>query len=70
MNTDLRKKKKRFEEDFFKLMNNVFFRKNMETVRKRSNIKPVTTEKRRNLLSEPNYQTTNSFCKDLLAIEM
>ena len=68
MNTDLRKKK--LKKTFFKLMNNAVFRKNMETVRKQSNITPVTTEKRRNLVSEPNYHTTNSFSEDLLAIEM
>ena len=70
--TDLRKKAKNdFEKDFVKLMNNAVFGKTMENVRKDSDIKLVTTEKRRNyLLSEPNYHTTNLFPENLLAIEM
>ena len=45
-------------------MNNAVFEKSMENVRKRKNIKLVTTEKRRNyLVSEPNYHTTMFFTK-------
>ena len=48
-----------------------FLEKNMENVRKRRNIKLVTTERRRNyLVSEPNYHTTKFFIENLLAIEM
>ena len=56
MNTDLRiKAKSDFENNFFKLMNNSFFGKTMENVRKHRVIKLVTTEIRRNcLVSEPN----------------
>ena len=63
MNTDLRKKAKHyFEKDFLKMMNNVVFGKIIENVRKHSDIKLITTERRRNLLvSEPNYYTTKFF---------
>ena len=72
MNTKLRQKtKNKFEKDFFKLMNNAFFGNTMENVRKDRNIKLATTERRRNYLaSKPNYQTTNIFTENLLAMEM
>ena len=71
MNTDLRKKAKNdFEKDFFKLMNIAVFEKTMENMRKHSDIKLVTTERRTNyLLSEPNYHTTKCFTENLLPIE-
>ena len=69
MNTKLRQKaKNNFEKDFFKLMNNAVFRKTVENVRKYRNIKPVTTERRRNyLVSEPNYHTTKFFCRNFIS---
>ena len=72
MDTKLREKaKNNFEKDFFKLKNNVIFRKTMGNVRKYSNIKLVTTERRRNyLVSEQNYHTTKLFTKTLLAMEI
>ena len=43
----------------------------MENVKKHGHIKLLTTEKRRNyLVSEPNYQSTNSFTEPFLAIYM
>ena len=63
MNTKLRQKAKNdFQKDFFKLMNNAVSGKTMENVKKYRDIKPVTTERRRNyLVSEPNYHTTKFF---------
>ena len=57
MNMKLRKKiLKGFGKDFFKLVNNAVFRKNLENVGKYRGIELVTTEKRRNcLISKPNY---------------
>ena len=52
-------------------MNNTAFGKTMENAGKYRDIKLVTTEKKRNyLVSELNYQTTNFFAENLLAIEM
>ena len=52
-------------------MNNAFFGRTMENVRKHRDIKFVTTETRRNyLVSEPNYHTTNFFTEHLLAIKI
>ena len=65
MNTELRKQgffKPFFEKNFFKLVNNSVFGKNMGNVREHKDIKLLITYKRRNqLASEPNYYTKNSF---------
>lgn len=54
-----------FENYFFKLINKSVFRKTMKNVRNHSDIKLVTTDKRRNnLVSEPNYHTTKDFLKE------
>ena len=69
MNTKLTTEAKNdFEKDFFKLVKNAFFWKN---VRKLIDITLVTTDKRRNQLAlEPNYHTTKYFSENLMAIEM
>ena len=53
-------------------MNNSVFGKTMENVRKRRDIKLVTTDKkkRNKLVSEPNQHTTKRFSENLLAIKM
>ena len=51
-------------------MNNSVFGKTMENVRKRRDIKLVTTDKRNKLVSEPNQHTAKRFSENLLAIEM
>ena len=72
MNTELRKLARNdFEKDLFKLMNNSVFGKTMENIRKHSDIKLVTTNKKRSkLVSEPNYHTINLISEDLSIIEM
>ena len=72
MNTELRKVAKNdFEKDLFKLMNNSVFRKTMENIRKHSDIKLVTTDKKRSkLVSEPNYHKIDLISEDLSIIEM
>ena len=52
-------------------MNNAVFEKTMEDIRNHTDIKSVTTGKRRNrLASEPNYHTTKYFSENLMTIEM
>ena len=74
VNTELKKKEKKkndFKKNFFKLMNNAVFEKNMENVRTHRDINLETTEARSNyLVPEPNYHTTKFFSENFLAIEM
>ena len=52
-------------------MNNSVFGKTTQNLRKHRGIELVTTNKRINqLISEPNYNTTNYFLENLLATEM
>ena len=52
-------------------MNNFVFGKTMENVRNHSDIKLVTSDKRRKrLVSEPNYHSHKKFSDYLIAIEM
>ena len=47
---------------FFKLMNNAFYKKTMEDVRKHRDIKLVVTKSNRNYFEpEPSYHTANFF---------
>ena len=69
MNTNFRRVVKNdFEKNFFKLMNNSVFGKMIENVRKQREIKLIVSEERRKkLVSEPNYA---SFSDLLMTIEM
>ena len=72
INTKLKKEAENdFEKCFLKLMNNSVFGKTMENVRKHRDIKLETTdEKRKKLVSEPNYHIAKRFSENLLATEM
>ena len=71
MNNDLKKAPKiDFEKGFFKLMSNSVFKKTMKKVRKHRDIKFITTENRRNLVSEQNFHTIKFFTENLLSIEV
>ena len=60
-----------FEKDFFKLMNNSVFGKMIENVRKRREIKLIVTEERRKkLVSQPNYTSRTAFSDHLMAVEI
>lgn len=78
LNTRLRQVAKNdFERDFFKLMNNSVFGKTMENVKKRVNVKLVTTwdrDGRRNganiLISKPNFHSLSIFTENFVAIQL
>ena len=63
MNKELRKNAENdFEKIFFKLMNNAVFKKTMENVKNRRDVKLIKTKVRGNyLMSEPNYHATKTF---------
>ena len=71
-NTKLRTKaNNNFEKDFFKLMNNSVFRKTMENIRNRVNIKLVNDrDKAKKLTAKPNFKHLNIFCEELIAVHM
>ena len=61
MNIELRKKKSHFEKYFFKQINNTAFGETVENVKKRRDVKLVTTKARNTfLVSEQNYLTTKA----------
>ena len=60
-----------FEKDFFKLMNNSVFGKTMENIRKRRNIKLVTTEEKYlRTVMKPNFKSGVLFGENLMGCEM
>ena len=71
-NTEKRKNAKNaFEKDFFKLMNNIFFGKTMENIRKRSNIYLETDPD--HLLrqtAKPEFVSCKIFHENLVAVNM
>ena len=74
MNTELHKKATSvFEKDLYKLMNNSVFRKTMENLRKRVNVKLVRAseeDKLRRLIASPSFTKANIFDDDLAAIQV
>ena len=58
-----------FEKDFFKLMNNSVFGKTMENIRKRVDVRLVTTkEQLLELTSKPTFISSKEFNKNLAAV--
>ena len=71
-NTKLRTAAKNdFEKDFYKLMNNLVFRKMMENMRKHRNIKLVTNrEEYLKAVMKPNFKSGVLFGENLMGCEM
>ena len=67
-NTEFRMKADNgFEKDYYKLLNNSFYGKTMENVRKHKDIRPINNENRRSdIASEPNYNGTKYISEDSL----
>ncbi|VDI80335.1 Hypothetical predicted protein [Mytilus galloprovincialis] len=72
LNTNLRTKANNdSEKDFFKLMNNSLFGKTIENIRKRVNVKLLTSGKQAlKLVAKPNYDRRVIFSENLTAIHM
>jgi len=61
--------KNAFEKDFFKLMNNSVFGKTMENIRKRVDVKLVTSpEKFLKMVSKPTFVSSKIFNENLVAV--
>ena len=71
-NTEFRMKANNdFEKDCFKLLNNSFYGKTMENVRKHRDIRFVNNGNRKSkIASEPNYNGTKYISKDFLIMEL
>ena len=74
-NPNLRKEaskaKNKFEEDFFKLMNNAVFGKTIENIRKRQNVEILDNRKKAHKFSsKPNFDRVTIFGQNLVAIHM
>ena len=74
-NTNLRieayKAKNKFEEVFFKLMNNSVYGKTIENIRKRQNVELVDNRKKAlKYSSKPNYDRVTIFDENLIAVHM
>ena len=69
-NTDKRKDAvNSFEKDFFKLMNNSFFGKTMENLRKRISVKRINNSKDyARCVRKPNFISQKIFSKNFVAI--
>ena len=72
LNTNLRANANNaFDKDFFKLMNNSVFGKTLENIRNRVDIRLVCNrDKAIKLAAKPNYERTNIFDENLIAIHM
>ena len=61
--------KNTFEKDFFKLMNNSMYRKTMENLRKRADVRLVMDEKNvLKMVAKPSYINSKIFNEDLVAV--
>ena len=60
-----------FEVEFFKLMNNSFFGKTLENIRKRVDIRLITSDKvAHKLAAKPNYDRCTIFEENLIAVHI
>ena len=74
-NTNLRieayEAKNKFEEEFFKLMNNSVYGKTIENIRKRQNVELVDNRKKTlKYSSKPNFDRVTIFDENLIAVHM
>ena len=71
LNTEMRQRAcNEFEKNFFKLMNNAFFGKTMENVRKRRHIDIVSTPtKLKALVAQPTFKSITPFNEDIAAVD-